>query len=66
MGFKLTYDRFSINVYSVFRYGNKIVNAARMDAESMINNNNQSRAVNWRWRKEGTGQTYRGLGMKKP
>jgi TonB-linked SusC/RagA family outer membrane protein len=53
MGFKLTYDRFSMNVYSVFRYGNKIVNSARMDAESMINNNNQSRAVNWRWRKEG-------------
>ncbi|MDR2085873.1 MAG: SusC/RagA family TonB-linked outer membrane protein [Dysgonamonadaceae bacterium] len=53
MGLKLTYDRFSVNVYSVFRYGSKIVNAARMNAESMINNNNQSRAVNWRWRKEG-------------
>jgi TonB-linked SusC/RagA family outer membrane protein len=53
MGLKLTYDRFSMNIYSVFRYGNKIVNTARMNAESMINNNNQSRAVNWRWRKEG-------------
>jgi len=52
-GFKITYDRFSVNIYSVFRYGNKIVNAARMNAENMINNNNQSRAVNWRWRKEG-------------
>jgi TonB-linked SusC/RagA family outer membrane protein len=53
MGIKFTYDRFSVNIYSVFRYGNKIVNTARMNAESMINNNNQSRAVNWRWRKEG-------------
>jgi TonB-linked SusC/RagA family outer membrane protein len=53
MGFRFTYDRLSLNVYSVFRYGNKVINKARMDAESMINNNNQSRAVNWRWRKEG-------------
>ena len=53
MGIKLTYDRFSVNVYSVFRYGNKIVNEARMNAENMHSNNNQSRAVNWRWRKEG-------------
>ena len=27
--------------------------SARMNAESMYNNNNQSRAVNWRWRVEG-------------
>jgi TonB-linked SusC/RagA family outer membrane protein len=53
MGFKLTYDRLSMNIYSVFRYGNKIVNIARMNAENMYSNNNQSRAVNWRWRKEG-------------
>ena len=52
-GFKFTYDKFSVNIYSVFRYGNKIVNAARMYAESMLTNDNQSRAVNWRWRKEG-------------
>ncbi|MDR1122297.1 MAG: SusC/RagA family TonB-linked outer membrane protein [Dysgonamonadaceae bacterium] len=53
MGFKLHYDRFSVNVYSVFRYGNKIVNTARMNAENMHSNNNQSRSINWRWRKEG-------------
>jgi len=52
-GFTFVYDKFSVNIYSVFRYGNKIVNSARMWAESMIDNNNQSRAVNWRWRKEG-------------
>lgn len=55
MGLKFTYDRLSINIYSVFRYGNKIVNEARMNAESMYDNFNQSRAVNWRWRKEGDG-----------
>ncbi|MDR3261220.1 MAG: SusC/RagA family TonB-linked outer membrane protein [Tannerella sp.] len=53
MGLKLTYDRFSVNIYSNFRYGNKIVNTARMNAENMYSNNNQSRTVNWRWRKEG-------------
>jgi TonB-linked SusC/RagA family outer membrane protein len=53
MGLKLNYDRFSVNIYSVFRYGNKIVNIARMDTENMHSNNNQSRAVNWRWRQEG-------------
>ncbi len=53
MGFTLRYDRLSLNAFSVFRYGNKIVNAARMNAENMYGNNNQSRAVNWRWRKEG-------------
>jgi len=36
-----------------FRVGNKIVNAARMSAESMYNYSNQSIAVNWRWRKDG-------------
>lgn len=36
-----------------FRYGNKIVNAARMNAENMYYDNNQSIAVNWRWRKDG-------------
>jgi hypothetical protein len=36
-----------------FRYGNKIINAARMNAENMFYDNNQSIAVNWRWRKDG-------------
>ena len=53
MGFKFFYGSLSLNIYSVFRYGNKIINEARMNAENMISNNNQSRAVNWRWRKEG-------------
>ena len=52
-GFKLTYGRWSWNNQFNFRIGNKIVNAARMRAESMYDNNNQSAAVNWRWRAEG-------------
>ncbi|MBR0036153.1 MAG: SusC/RagA family TonB-linked outer membrane protein [Bacteroidales bacterium] len=52
-GFKLTWGRLSWNNQFNFRYGNKIINKARMQAESMYDNNNQSKAVNWRWRVEG-------------
>lgn len=52
-GTNITYKNFSISAFFNFRYGNKIVNYARMDAENMHSNNNQSVAVNWRWRKDG-------------
>ncbi|MBR1448582.1 MAG: SusC/RagA family TonB-linked outer membrane protein [Prevotella sp.] len=52
-GFKLNYGRLSWKNQFNFRYGNKIINAARMNVENMYSNNNQSRAVNWRWRVEG-------------
>lgn len=52
-GFKLNYGRWALNLQFNFRVGNKIINKARMNAESMYNNNNQSAAVNWRWRVEG-------------
>ena len=52
-GFKLNWGRLSWNNQFNFRYGNKIINAARMNVENMASNNNQSRAVNWRWRVEG-------------
>jgi len=52
-GFKLAYDRWQLNTQFTFRYGNKIINKARMLAESMYNNNNQSIAADWRWRVEG-------------
>ena len=52
-GFKLNFGRLSWNNQFNFRYGNKIINAARMNVENMYSNNNQSRAVNWRWRVEG-------------
>jgi len=52
-GFKLHYGRLTLNSQFNFRYGNKIINKARMQAENMYSNNNQSRAVLWRWRVEG-------------
>jgi len=52
-GIKVIYGRLQLNNQFNFRAGNKIINKARMNAESMFNNNNQSRAVNWRWRTEG-------------
>ncbi len=52
-GFKFKYKDFGLNIQFVYRLGQKVVNAARMNAESMYNNNNQSRAVNWRWHNEG-------------
>ena len=36
-----------------FRYGNKIINRARMNAENMYGNDNQSKSVDWRWVKDG-------------
>lgn len=47
------YKNLSCNMFFNFRYGNKIVNRARMWAENMYGNDNQSTAVNWRWRKDG-------------
>jgi len=52
-GFRLKWGRISWNNQFNFRYGNKIINKARMNVENMYTNNNQSRAVNWRWRVEG-------------
>lgn len=52
-GLKFKWGRWSWNNQFNFRYGNKIINANRMNAESMYSNNNQSRAVNHRWRVEG-------------
>jgi TonB-linked SusC/RagA family outer membrane protein len=52
-GVTLNYGRWKLNTQFNYRVGNKILNLARLDAESMINNDNQSRAVNYRWRKEG-------------
>lgn len=52
-GFTFEYGRWQLNTNFTFRVGNKIVNNARMSAENMRSNNNQSAAVNWRWRKNG-------------
>lgn len=52
-GFNLKYAKWRLNTQFTYRVGNKILNLARLDAEAMTGNNNQSKAVNHRWRKEG-------------
>lgn len=52
-GIKFNYGRLTLNNQFNFRVGNKIINGARMNSENMYGNNNQSKAVNWRWRTEG-------------
>ena len=52
-GIQLYYGRLSLNAGFNFRIGNQIVNMARMNLESMLNNQNQSYATTWRWRKNG-------------
>lgn len=49
----LRYKNLTCNMFFNFRYGNKIINTARMNAENMYFDNNQSVAVNWRWNKDG-------------
>lgn len=52
-GTKLMYDRWSLNLQFNYRLGNKIINRARMNAEGMYDNLNQTQGVNWRWHSEG-------------
>ena len=52
-GFNMHYGKWKLNTQFTYRVGNKILNLARLDAEAMIGNDNQSKAVNHRWRKEG-------------
>ena len=52
-GVKFKYKEWGLNLQFVYRLGQKVINSARMYAENMYSNNNQSRAVNWRWHNEG-------------
>ena len=52
-GIDLTYGRWTLKTNFNFRIGNKIINLARMYAEDMRSNKNQSAAVNHRWRTNG-------------
>lgn len=52
-GFTFNYDRWRLNMQFNYRLGNKILNLSRLNAQSMVTNDNQSQAVNYRWRKEG-------------
>lgn len=52
-GFNLRYKEWAMTVFLHYRLGQKIVNRARMNAESMFGSDNQSTAVLRRWRNEG-------------
>ncbi len=52
-GFTFRYGDWRLTTQFTYRVGNKILNMARLNAESMTGNNNQSQAVNYRWRKDG-------------
>ena len=52
-GFTFNYGAWRLTTQFTYRLGNKILNLARLDSESMVSNDNQSQAVNYRWRKEG-------------
>ena len=52
-GFTLNYGDWRFSTQFSYRVGNKILNQARLRAEAMTGNDNQRRAVNHRWRKEG-------------
>lgn len=47
------YKNLTCTMFFNYRYGNLIINAARMNATNMYTADNQSRSVNWRWRKDG-------------
>ena len=52
-GFTFNYGDWSLRTNFSFRVGNKILNRARLISEAMTGNDNQSQAVNYRWRKNG-------------
>lgn len=58
-GFNLgfTYGQWNLKARFMFRAGNKVVNLARMNLESMSSAYNQCATVNHRWRTDGNGVT---------
>ena len=52
-GFTLRYKKWTLRSSFTYRWDVDVVNSSRMSFENMATFDNQSRAVNWRWRKEG-------------
>jgi len=52
-GFNLKYGQFKLTANFNYRFGNKVVNYARMELEKMSTAYNQCASVNYRWRKDG-------------
>ena len=51
--FSFNYGKWFLKARFNYRFGNKIVNIARMNLENMYSTSNQSTTVNYRWRKDG-------------
>lgn len=52
-GPRVQYKNFLFNTFVYFKLGQKIINQTRMDTEKMYGYDNQSKATNYRWRREG-------------
>jgi hypothetical protein len=52
-GFSTKFKQFTLTAFFYGRYGQKVINSARMSLENMYGTNNQSTAVLKRWRSEG-------------
>ena len=52
-GLTLRYKKWTLRTSFTYRWDVDVVNSSRMSFENMSGFDNQSRAVNWRWRKEG-------------
>ena len=54
-GFNLTlnYGAWFVKGRFNYRFGNKVINSARMSLQQMFGTNNQCASVNYRWRKDG-------------
>lgn len=52
-GFSVKYKQLALTAFFYGRYGQKVINSARMSLESMYGTGNQSTAVLKRWRSEG-------------
>lgn len=52
-GLSLKYKTWTLNTFFHGRFGQKVINQARMDSEAMYNTDNQSKATLRRWRSAG-------------
>jgi len=52
-GFTFKYGRLTLRTTFNYRFGNKVINLARMNLQKMSTTENQTAAVNYRWRKDG-------------
>ena len=52
-GYTFRYGNWTLRTSFNYRFGNKVINLARMNLQKMSTTENQTAAVNYRWRKDG-------------